>query len=210
MNQLIDDIREIFRVILRQVARWLHSISNGKITADAITIFGLCMHVPIAILIARGRFISAGLLLIVFGLFDTLDGELARTQKRTTARGMLLDASTDRIKEVILYTGVAYYLAAGPHPEAAMWAVLACGASLCVSYVKAKGEAIVATSKNIVVTKQTLNKLFIDGLLRFEIRMFLLILGLLFGQLFFATASIAVLSAFTVVQRIVAIAIKLK
>lgn len=121
---------------------------------------------------------------------------------------MLLDASTDRMKEVIIYMGVAYFFAAGLHPLYAVWAVAACGASLCVSYVKAKGEAAVASSMH-KLPHATLNRMFADGILTFEIRMFVLIVGLVSGFLFYAVVFIALGSAITAMQRLVRISRKL-
>ncbi len=190
------------------LARWLNTVSAGKVTPDGVTIFGLLMHVPIAILIARGRFGLAGVLLIIFGLFDTLDGELARIQGKASVRGMLLDAATDRMKEVMLYSGVGFYLAQGTNPTVAVWAVLACGASLTVSYVKAKGEAAVALGQNSLAP-EVLNKMFADGLLTFEVRICVLVLGLFTGQLLVAVAGIAILASLTAVQRLITISEKL-
>jgi len=166
------------------------------------------MHLPIAYLIAIGSNLWAAILLVFFGLFDTLDGELARLQKRDSPSGMLLDASTDRIKEVILYSGAAYILAKGDHPTTAVWAVAACGASLSVSYIKAKGEAAIATSKQ-TFTHGELNYLLANGLMRFEIRMVLLIVGLLVNRLLYAIIVIAILSSFTALQRLIFITRKL-
>jgi phosphatidylglycerophosphate synthase len=162
------------------------------------------MHIPIALLIgSRHHYLVAAVLLLIFGLFDTLDGELARLQGRSSARGMLLDASTDRFKEMMLYTGIAYALALGPHPAYAAFAAAACGASLSVSYVKAKGEAAVAATKNI--PHAVLNKLFKDGLLTFELRMFALIVALAIHQLGIVVAIIAALASYTALQRLVRI-----
>jgi len=189
---------------MRRIAYGLNILSRGRLSPNAVTVFGCAMHVPIALLIALGRYpILTAMLLLVFGLFDTLDGELARLQKRASAQGMLLDAATDRFKELILYTGIAYALALGPHPAFAAFAAAACGASLSVSYIKAKGEAAVASAGNM--PHALLNKLFKDGLLTFELRMFLLIVGLLAQQLAIITAVIAVLAGYTALQRLVRI-----
>lgn len=189
---------------MRRIARWLNVVSSGSISPDAVTLAGFAMHVPIALLIAtRHNWWAAGLL-VVFGLFDALDGELARLQKRAGECGMLLDASTDRMKEVLLYSGAAYALALGKHPAMAAWAAAACGASLCVSYVKAKGEAAVAARAQ-KIPHDKLNRMFKDGLLTFEIRMAVLILGLLADQLALAVAAIAVLASYTAVQRLIRI-----
>jgi CDP-diacylglycerol--glycerol-3-phosphate 3-phosphatidyltransferase len=199
--QIIDFIRTIIRKGMRRIARGLNRMTDGKLNPNTVTIVGCAMHIPIAILIGLRHYdLLAAALLLVFGLFDTLDGELARLQERSSARGMLLDASTDRFKEMLLYTGIAYALALSSHPAYAALAAAACGASISVSYVKAKGEAAVASSQNI--PHATLNKLFKDGLLTFELRMFLLIFGLLIHQLACITAVIALLASYTALQRL--------
>jgi phosphatidylglycerophosphate synthase len=207
MMQLIDIIRTAIRAIMRRVARFLNRVSRGRLHPNTVTYIGTAMHVPIALLIAiPGWDVLAGWLLLVFGLFDTLDGELSRLQKRSSSAGMLLDASTDRMKEVMLYTGIGYAFATGPHPATAAWAAAAVGASICVSYVKAKGEAAVAvadTAKKI--PHDTLNRMFKDGVLTFELRMFLLWVGLLTGWLVYVVATIAILAAYTALQRLVRI-----
>ena len=189
---------------MRYVAKALNTLSKGKLHPDAVTITGLVMHVPIALLIATYHNVWAAGLLVVFGLFDTLDGELARLQNRSSVTGMLLDASTDRMKEALLYSGAAYALALGDHPATAAWAAAACGASITVSYVKAKGEAAVASGKQDI-PHAVLNRMFADGLLTFEIRMFLLVVGLLTNHLMWAVAFIAVFASFTAIGRLVRI-----
>src|SRR5437868_1204141 len=107
--KLLDAIREFVRQIMHQVAAALNRLTGGKLSPNAVTMAGLLAHVLIAILIAKGHFGWAVILLIIFGLFDTLDGELARLQHRDSAAGMLLDAVTDRMKEILLYAGIAFY-----------------------------------------------------------------------------------------------------
>lgn len=191
-----------------KVAERLDKWSHGKITPAMVTWFGFAMHIPIAWLIATEHNLWAATFLIVFGLFDVLDGGLARVQGTASPRGMLLDASTDRMKEVLLYAGAAYALLGSAHPKAAVWAVVACGASICVSYVKAKGEAAVAAgSKKIPHTE--LNRMFGDGLVTFEIRMAILAAGLLFDQVYWSVVVIALAAAFTAFQRLILISRRL-
>lgn len=163
------------------------------------------MHVPIAGLIAVHSNMWASLFLIVFGLFDVLDGELARVQGRASAQGMLLDATTDRMKETLIYCGAAYALALTASPTTAVWAVAACGASICVSYVRAKGEAVIATKAKGAIDHAALNNLHRDGLLTFEVRMAIVVAGLLFNQLLPAVIIIAVLASVTALQRLIRI-----
>lgn len=199
--RLIDVVRQAVRRVMRAVARTLNKATGGKLHPDSVTLTGLLMHLPIAILVATGHWLPAAMLLLVFGLFDTLDGDLARLQNRVTNNGGFLDATTDRLKEVMLYTGAAYYFAISSHPTYAAWAAAACGASICVSYVRAKGETIFATEDH-KHSYTDLNKLFRDGIAPFEVRMFLLIVGLLSGQLAYVVAGVAVLASFAALQRL--------
>ncbi len=204
MNAAIQATKTAVRRVMRTIAKWLDAATGGRVTPNQVTIFGFLMHVPIALLIATSHPLKAAVLLVIFGLFDTLDGELSRLQGKSSTKGMLLDASTDRMKEVLLYGGAAYLLANSAHPLNAVWATFACGASLCVSYVKAKGEAAVASGEK-KIPHDVLNRMFKDGVLTFEIRMVVLLIGLISGYLVWAIAVIAVLASFTAFQRLVTI-----
>lgn len=204
MERLLAAIRNGARAQATIVAGWLNRLSGGKLTPATVTLVGFAMHVPIGWLIAVGENYWAAGLLAVFGLFDILDGALARLQGTSSVRGMLLDASTDRMKEVMLYSGAGYALASSAHPTWAAWAAAAVGASLCVSYVKAKGEAAVASGE-AKIPHATLNRMFADGLMTFEVRMAVLIVGLLTGQLGWAVAFIAITASITAVTRLVRI-----
>lgn len=199
LHALLDGCRTSVRRITHRIAKQLNTLSHGKLSPNSITYIGLVMHLPIAWLIAEGYFGYAALGLVIFGLFDTLDGELARLQNRASAAGMVLDASTDRMKEVLLYCGAAFALIQQGNEFYAVWAVAACGASLCVSYVKAKGETAV---KDRDLTPHQINRLFQDGLLRFEVRMFLLVVGLLTNELAVVLVIITILSVYTALDRL--------
>jgi len=187
---------------MRQVARFLNTLSGGRVTPNSITIIGLLAHVPIAWAIAFGHPIRAAVLLIIFGLFDTLDGELARLQKRASPAGMLLDATTDRMKEVLLYIGISYWFLETGYSYWTVWAIAALGGSMLVSYVKAKGETAIAHSN---LTHTEVNRMFADGFMRFEVRMVLLIIGLLMHTLIYVILLIAVFSWITALQRLILI-----
>lgn len=199
----LNTVRDEARRLMLQVAGPLNRLTKGKLTPNAVTVTGLLAHIPISWLIATTHYnlLAAGLL-IFFGLFDTLDGALAKVQQRTSVAGMLLDATTDRMKEVMLYTGAAYNFIHTQNSALAAICVIACGASLCVSYVKAKGETAVKDSQ---LSANEINRLFADGLMRFEVRMFVLVLGLATNELAYAIVVIAVLSTFTAISRLVKI-----
>jgi phosphatidylglycerophosphate synthase len=191
---------------MNSLAGVLHRLSGGKLSPNMVTIVSLLAHVGVAWLIAQGYLGYAAIGLVLFGLFDALDGALARLQGKAGNAGMLLDASTDRMKEVLLYIGVAYALVSQDLAYFSVWAVAACGGSLLVSYVKAKGETAVAGGK---LSANEVNRLFQDGLMRYEIRMFVLVVGLLSDRLPLALIVIAISSWATAFGRLIKISSKL-
>lgn len=204
----LDTARTFVRTCMNTLAGWLHGITHGRLQPDHITYIGFVMHVPVALAIALNAFWLAATLLIVFGLFDALDGALARVQSSDSDAGMLLDASTDRLKEVFIYIGAAYAMVTFlDEPIGAVWAVAACGASLSVSYVKAKGETAV---KDTSLSTTQVNKLFGDGLMRFEVRMGVIAIGLITNQLLPALVVVALLASYTAMTRLLRIQRTLK
>lgn len=206
MNSFINIVTDAIRMFMYKVAQLLNKLSGGHLTPNTITYTGLVTHVPVALLIAQGYFGYASLGIVIFGLFDALDGALAKVQGKVGNAGMLLDASTDRMKEVLLYCGVGYVIAASGTPNMATWAVSALGMSLCVSYIKAKGETAI---KDLKLTPNEINQLFSDGIFRFQIRMVVLILGLLSNQLILAIIIITIGSGLTAISRLYTIMKKL-
>lgn len=200
MSSVLDSVKAPIRAFVHQIARGLNSLSGGKITPNFITFSSLVMHVPIAATIAGGKNELAAVLLIVFGLFDTLDGELARLQNRASPKGMFLDSTTDRIKEVILYCGIVAFLFDTSGKLAIIAAVGALGSSLVTSYVNAWGEVAIAASPKKAAHQ--VNKALRTGLLGLEMRMALIVIGLIFNQLEIVVYVILILAIQTFTQRI--------
>lgn len=202
MNPL-EQLRDAVKSIMRRLARLLDKISGGRLTPNQVTFMGLIAHIPVALLIGSRHYLwAAAIFLAIFGLFDTLDGELARYQKRTTLRGMFIDSSADRIKEVILYCGIMTALVRTGHDLTMVVAVGALGASLCTSYLNAWGEAVLAQGKGTNGGHNT-NKSFRGGALSFDLRMTLIIVGLFINQLEAVIYIIFVLAVITVIQRFI-------
>ncbi len=209
--KLLDVVRNGVRAFMRRVAKVLNKVSGGALTPNMVTVIGLLAHAPIAWLIATHHPIWAGGLLLIFGLFDTLDGELARLQGRTSHSGMFLDSVSDRIKEVLVYIGLigaaASTTATCTGIGQTCWysnatymvlLVVALGGSLLTSYINAWGEAVLRGSK---VAKSQLNKTFRGGIASFEVRMFLLVIMLLFGWEAIIVPIIAILAWYTALGR---------
>lgn len=209
---ILDGVRRLVRRIMGKVAAWLHKITNGKLSPNTVTITGLLAHIPIAWLIVARHPFWAAFFLAVFGLFDTLDGELARLQKRASAYGMLLDSVTDRVKEILLYSAAAYSIVdLTARPLLAVWAVAACGTALLVSYVNAWGEAVMSRHVGAGAGHSlNLNKSFRVGVGSFEVRMGIFLIGLLSGRVTLAMIIITTVASLTVFQRFRHVSGKLK
>ena len=197
----LNKSRRAVRRVVAKLARFIDKASNGRITPDAITWTGVVAHLPIAILIAYGKLELAGVLLIFFGLFDVLDGELARHKKIASPRGMVLDASTDRVKEVMIYSAIAYNISQTAYFSWAWIPMLALGTTLTVTYIKAKGEVAYAIN-NKSSDHHQLNRHFDEGLVPFEARIFIIIIGLFAGQLLLASVLVAILGTVSMFERI--------
>lgn len=175
-----ETIGNAIKILMAKLAVVINKLSRGKVKPVHITTLSLLGHIPAAWALWTCRPILGALLIAVFGLMDALDGALAREQKSVSKMGMFFDATTDRLKEVLIYSALAVYTSKHV-PEIGVWVIPAVvGTSLLVSYVKAKGEMAISKDAH---DKQLLNRAFTQGIARYEIRMAFLIIGLLSGFL---------------------------
>ena len=171
---------------IEPVARFLGSIG---LTPNAVTVLGFFLTLVVAGVLASGRLLLAGILLIFTLAFDAVDGTLARLTGQTSRFGAFLDSTLDRWAEVVLFVAIAWVLLQSNDQIGVMLAIVALGMSLLVSYTRARAEGIGLQCKEGLMT-------------RFE-RLVLLIAGLILEQLTWSLAIIAVLAGITAVQRIV-------
>jgi len=159
----------------------------------AVTIAGLALSFVGAFEIARGAFVAGGILLIVSGLCDTLDGALARKTGRESVFGAFIDSTVDRVAELAYFGAlIVYYGAGGRHGRVAVpLVVVALAGSFLTSYTRARAEGLGLECR--------------VGLLERPERVALLVLGLLLGNtaLFAMIVCLAVLTVVTSLQRIV-------
>jgi CDP-diacylglycerol--glycerol-3-phosphate 3-phosphatidyltransferase len=170
-------------------------LEKTHITPTTLTWLGFAISLGAAALIATGHLIIAGVVVLVSGLFDMLDGALARHTKQVTRSGAVLDSTLDRVSEAVLLLAVAvYYLLffADPPFLGILFTSLALMGSPLVSYIRAKAEAIGLECKIGLFTRPE--------------RVVTLAVGLLASRVDFALvtvlAIIAVLSFVTAGQRL--------
>lgn len=197
----MDQVRTTIRGVIKEIAVLVDAISEGRIRPNHITILSLLGHVVIALAIYDARFTEAALMLVAFGLMDTLDGELAKVQSSGTEFGAMLDSITDRLKEVFVYTAFALYFTRINSDSGVGWAVLALGLSIVISYTRAKLEIKLATE-----TKETaaqIGKKLARGIFQFEIRMAILVIGLIINRPLEAMILIVLGGAYTIIERMI-------
>lgn len=158
------------------------------LTPNTITILGLLMTAAVAVVLATGRTQLAGVLLIGTLAFDAVDGTLARLMGTTSRFGAFLDSTLDRWAEVVIYAALVWVFLKNGQDNGVLLAVAALATSLMVSYTRARAEGAGFQCKEGILT-------------RFE-RIVILIAGLIFNQVIWALAIIAILAGFTAVQRI--------
>lgn len=117
-------------------------IARTPLTPNAITWLGFSITVVAGGLAAARYFIAAGIVTLVAGLFDMLDGALARATNRTTRFGAVLDSTLDRVSESVLLVCLLSVFARDGMAAESILAGAALAGSLIVSYVRAKIEAM--------------------------------------------------------------------
>ena len=117
-------------------------LARTGIDPNALTITGLVLAFPTAVVIALGWQIAGGVLLLVSGGFDTLDGAVARVSNRRSDFGAFLDSTLDRWGEGVIFTGLVWYFVdIGAQAETVL-ALLTLIGSMLISYTRARAEGL--------------------------------------------------------------------
>jgi CDP-diacylglycerol---glycerol-3-phosphate 3-phosphatidyltransferase len=111
-----------------------------------LTAFGLLISLATAVVIASGHLVWGVVGVILAGLFDLLDGSVARRTGQASPRGSFFDSVADRISDAALLVGVAWYLGrTSAHLPVLAFAVAAM--SMVISYERAKAESLGLSAK---------------------------------------------------------------
>lgn len=134
-----DWMRGRFKGVLDALAGGLIRLG---LTPNLMTGLGFALSVAGAVFLSQGQMLAGGLLILIAGPFDALDGSMARLLGQPTKFGAFVDSVTDRWSEMLIFLGLlVYYLQQGD----ALGAVLVFAAtmgSVMVSYTKARAEAL--------------------------------------------------------------------
>ena len=163
-------------------------LSKMGLSPNILTLLGLALAGGSAYLISTGHFLVGGLVLLASGVFDILDGALARVTHRITPFGAVLDSIADRIAEAGVLLGLmVFYLNPVQKPELILVYLTLTG-SVLVSYLRARGEALGVQYSGGVMTRPE--------------RLLLLVLGLMINQVPIVLGIIVALTFLTSGQRL--------
>lgn len=134
-----DRLRARATGILEPVVGFLARIG---VSPDMLTVLGMLLHFLFAWLLATGQFLWAGIAIFIFVPLDALDGALARKIGRQGKFGAFLDSNSDRVAEIILYSGYISWFTQQEQFLVVTAAYAAATGSLMVSYSRARAEAL--------------------------------------------------------------------
>jgi CDP-diacylglycerol---glycerol-3-phosphate 3-phosphatidyltransferase len=167
-------------------------LARTPITPNILTVSSLVVTVIAAVLIIQGYFLIAGFVILFAGLFDILDGALARGTNRVTKFGGALDSTLDRLAEAVVFIALLIVYARDNAIGQVALVGITLISSLLVSYVRARAEGLGIECQVGIFTRSE--------------RIIVLVIGLVFGQFDYvltgALILIAVLSTVTVIQRL--------
>jgi CDP-diacylglycerol--glycerol-3-phosphate 3-phosphatidyltransferase len=121
-------------------------------TPNIVTITGLILNIGVSIIFIKGAeqgnrgdlsYVGwAGALILFAGLFDMLDGQVARIGNMSSTFGALFDSVLDRYSELIMFLGICYYLVSHHYFFSSLFAFIALIGSMMVSYTRARSEGL--------------------------------------------------------------------
>jgi CDP-diacylglycerol--glycerol-3-phosphate 3-phosphatidyltransferase len=168
-------------------------ISRTPLTPDAITWIGFAITLAAGALVVTEHLLAAGIVVLVAGLFDMLDGALARLTNKVTRFGAILDSTLDRVSEAVLLVSLLAVFVRGQEFAESMLVGAALVGSLLVSYTRARMEGLGIECKAGLFTRPE--------------RVIALALGLILSRfdpaLLVALSVITFFSWYTVIERMV-------
>jgi CDP-diacylglycerol---glycerol-3-phosphate 3-phosphatidyltransferase len=177
----------------------LYAIVNGlaltRVSPNVLTFMGLVINAAAAVCFGlaqaenqRRMFLYAGLVIIGAGIFDMVDGRVARATGQVTTFGAFFDSVIDRYSDVALFFGLLVYYARANRFLYVVVVAFVMTSSLMVSYTRARAEALIGQCK--------------VGFMERPERIVLVIIGALFNRMAPVLWILAVISTITVIHRI--------
>lgn len=134
-----EKIQDRYRSLLRPAIKF---IAQSGISPNSLTLAGLIITsmASAALILQQPRI--GGILILIGGMCDSIDGSLARSSGKESRFGALLDSTVDRFSEFVMFFGIiAYFMRMQDYTSAVVAFVALCG-SIMVSYSRARAEGL--------------------------------------------------------------------
>ncbi len=149
-NDLVrDKLQKTIYTVINPLVKGMIKIG---FTPNLVTVTGLILNIGVAIIFIKGAeqgnrgdlsYVGwAGALILFAGLFDMLDGQVARLGNMSSTFGALFDSVLDRYSELVMFLGICYYLVAHHYFFSSLAAFIALIGSMMISYTRARSEGL--------------------------------------------------------------------
>lgn len=145
-----DRMRIWFKWFLDPIGGFFNGLG---LMPNTLTLLGLTGNTAGAVLIAQGNMLWGGLLVLLMGPVDALDGTMARLRGEPSDFGGFVDSVTDRYSELVIYGGLLFYFVNRGDALYSILVFAAAAGSILVSYVKARAEALGFNAKVGILTR---------------------------------------------------------
>lgn len=182
---VLNNLRDTLRPTLEKIGK---GFASTGLSPNFWTVVGLSFALISAIVYGLGvefGLIIGGILLLVSGFFDMVDGQVARVTGKTSKKGEYLDSMFDKIAEVAIFLGILV----GGYVEPYL-VLLAITLSLLVSYARAKSDIINIKLQGIGIGE------------RAERLLVIAIIGMI-GFMDYAVAIVVIIAGITLIQRMI-------
>jgi archaetidylinositol phosphate synthase len=182
---VLNNLRESLRPALEKVGK---GFAATGLSPNFWTVVGLIIALASAVVYGMGMefgLIIGGILLLVSGFFDMVDGQVARVTGKTSKKGEYLDSMFDKISEVAIFLGILVGGYAEPY-----LVLLAITLSLLVSYARAKSDLINIKLQGIGIGE------------RAERLLVIAIIGII-GFMDYAVIIVVIIAGITLIQRMI-------
>ena len=159
-----------------------------RINPNLLTFLGFLITIMAAVCLARGKFWQAGLVIMLAGVFDMLDGRVARTTNSVTKFGAFFDSVLDRYSDIAMFLGLMIYYSKAQRLSYTLLSGIVLMGAVMTSYTRARAESLIPKCK--------------VGFMERPERLVLMILGALTDRMAPVLWVMAFFSNLTVIHRI--------
>jgi CDP-diacylglycerol--glycerol-3-phosphate 3-phosphatidyltransferase len=160
-----------------------------RIHPNILTFVGVLINVAAAWALALGKFMTAGVIMVIANIFDFIDGKVALELKAVSAFGGFWDSVIDRFSDISLFIGLIFLYSQLGRTDYVMVAALAMMFAIMTSYTRARAESLIKKCK--------------VGFMERPERIVLFMIGAFTNRMAAVLWVILVLSVFTVADRII-------